>query len=60
MKAVYFYATSTDFYKSARHYVQDDDIFHTHRRENLKYRNYIKFAIKCITLRHQAPVMAAV
>jgi len=60
MEAVCFYATSRDFYKSARHHVQDDDIFHRHRRENLKYRNDIKFAINCITLRHQAPVTAAV
>lgn len=59
-KQLYSYATSTDFYKSARDHVQDDDIFHIHRRENLKYRNDIKFAINCITLRDQAPVTAAV
>jgi hypothetical protein len=60
MEAVCSYATSTDFYKSERNHVQDDDIFHIHRRENLKYRNAIKFAINCTTLRYQAPVTAAV
>ena len=60
MEAVCSYATSTDFYKSARHHVQDDDIFHIHHRENLKYRNDIKSVINCITLLDQAPVTAAV
>ena len=60
MEAVCFYVTSTNFYKFARHHVQDDDIFHIHRCESLKYRNNIKFASNCIALRHQAPVTAAV
>ena len=51
---------STDYYNSARHHVQDDDIFHIHLRENLKFRNDIKFAINCITLSDQAPVTGAV